>query len=354
MEDFLNCIVDVHIPDLEGLPVADFQELRKDSRPARTVSEINLEWTRTANEQIFQGIPDESELMRTFGCSEYRARQLLNFEVMCLRLMRIRMERVSYEINRKTEGYISTNQDLLSILEERVRKHINGILNLNSTRDQALDRFKDHFMDHVTVLEGSSEGRLIRLYLAIRQIQEKVEKFELFGTSQFHDALERRLLKKLEALERRASQSEEPGFPEPPADRRAEDSPLWKRFEQEQLNSKAGPADPGGEAVLEGQETDASGEAAGAGEDPPTGSISWEASFSALGPFFTVRILLRRGLYSEIKRWLMEDEGRYSPELPRILMDCIKTEQNIRNRQNSVPDELEEIITLLQRVMREG
>ncbi|MCB1171384.1 MAG: hypothetical protein KDK25_13650 [Leptospiraceae bacterium] len=353
MEDFLNCIVDVHIPDLEGLPVADFQELRKDSRPARTVSEINLEWTRTANEQIFQGIPNEGELMRTFGCSEYRARQLLNFEVMCLRLMRIRMERVSYEINRKTEGYISTNQDLLSILEERVRKHINGILNLNSNRDQALDRFKDHFMDHVTVLEGSSEGRLIRLYLAIRQIQDKVEKFELFGTSQFHDALERRLIKKLEVLERRGTDRESASYPEPPTDRRAEDSPVWKRFEQEQLGKSAG-STHSGETVLEGQETDGSAATSSTGEEAPTGSISWDASFSALGPFFTVRILLRRGLYSEIHRWLMEDEGRYSPELPRILLDCIKTEQNIRNRQNAVPDELEEIITLLQRVIREG
>ena len=323
MDDYLNCIVDVPLPDLEDQTASEFDELRKSVKPVRSVGEINVEWSRGEGESIFQGIPDENDLSRKFGCSPYRARQILNFETLCFRLMRIRLEAVSYEIARKTEGYLAANEEILSILEERIRRNINGALNLNVPFEQALNKYSDHFMDHVTVLEGTHEGKLIRLYTAIRQIQDKIGQFELFGTSQFHDVLERRLLTKLQTMEQSnpggalidsdppevdaTGFSDRTGrsgvFPEPPRDRRAEDSPIWKKFEKDQT---------------EGQE--------------PSGSISWQASFSALGPFFTVRILLRRGLYEEIMRWLVEDEGKYSPELPRILMDCMKAEQNIRNR----------------------
>lgn len=351
MLEYLDCIVDVPLPDLEGMTLEEFNSLREKVNAARTVSDLNLEWTRTGGDSIFQGVPDENDLARSFGTTPYRARQVLNFEVMCLRLMRVRLEMVSLETSRKTEGYLAARQDLLSILEDRIRTQLNGIFKISAEYDQALERFSEHFMDQVTVLEGSTEGRLVRLYIAIRQMQSKMNKFELFGTRQFHDALEQRLLQKMEQQKKKDEEGQ--GFPEPPRDRRAEDSPVWKKFEREQVQAATAPA-----------ESDAEGESPGSQfEDLPQadrdshaadGSISWEASFNALGPFFTVRILLRRGLFAEIKQWLLEEEGRYSPDLPRILMDCVKTEQNLRNRKKAIPQDLEEIISLMQKVIRES
>ncbi|HBS05303.1 MAG TPA: hypothetical protein DEA96_10075 [Leptospiraceae bacterium] len=335
MDEYLNCLVDVPLPELDGQSATEFNEFRQSVKPVREVSGINLEYTRNVGEAVFQGVPDESELARTFGCTPYRAKQILNFEVHCFRMMRIRLESVSYEISRKTEGYLVAGEELLGILEERIRRQVNGILNLNASLDQAVEQFGDYFMDHVTVLEGTHDGKLIRFYLAIRQMQAKMDQFEMFGTSQFHEVLERRLLKRLESsdvgtvsVDASQSPAKERDFPEPPRDRRAEDSAIWKKFEQDQL---------------------------GAAEDtePREGSISWAASFSALGPFFTVRILLRRGLYPEILHWLHQDEGRFSPELPRILSDCLKAEQHFRERTNEAPDGLLEVIGAIKQVLRE-
>ena len=336
MDEYLNCIVDVALPDLDGTSVGEFSQLRKSLKPVREVSNVNLEWTRNEGEAVFQGIPDENEMARSFGCSPRRAKQILNFEVHCFRMMRIRLESVSYEITRKTEGFLVANEELLGILEERIRRQVNGLLTLNADQDQAVEQFGDYFMDHVTVLEGSHEGKLIRLYLAIRQIQAKIAQFDMFGTSQFHEVLERRLLKRLETAEGGITEGtsdgdssfKPPHFPEPPRERRAEDSAIWKKFEEEQL-----------------KEQDES--------EHREGSISWSASFSALGPFFTVRILLRRGLYEEILHWLHQDEGRFSPELPRILSDCLKAEQNLTSRTGEIPDALHEVIVAIQRVLRE-
>ncbi len=338
MDEYLNCIVDVPLPELDGQSVTEFNEFRQSVKPVREVSRINLEYTRNVGEAVFQGVPDESELARTFGCTAHRAKQILNFEVHCFRMMRIRLESVSYEISRKTEGYLVAGEELLGILEDRIRRQVNGILNLNASLDEAVDQFGDYFMDHVTVLEGTNDGKLIRFYLAVRQMQAKMDQFEMFGTSQFHDVLERRILKRLERSELDGESSAPPAdslqsvpgdrdFPEPPRDRRAEDSAIWKKFEKDQLASAED-------------------------SEPREGSISWAASFSALGPFFTVRILLRRGLYPEILHWLYQDEGRFSPELPRILSDCLKAEQHFRER-TEAPEGLLEVIGAIKQVLRE-
>ncbi|MEQ8351388.1 MAG: hypothetical protein RH862_07885 [Leptospiraceae bacterium] len=339
MDEYLNCIVDVPLPELEGGSLKNFENLRASARPVKAVSSANIEWTSNSGESIFQGIPDEDELSRSFGCKPFQARQLLNFEVHCFRLMRIRLESASYEINRKTEGYIVANDEVLSILEERIRRQLNGLLSMNANPEQAVQKYGDYFLDNVTVLEGNLEGKLIRLYLAIRQVQSKMEQFEMFGTSQFHEVLERRILKRLETLEANVSdaavaEGNKHSFPEPPSSRRAEDSPIWKEFEKDQLQK------------LESAEVSSEG-------TYREGSISWAASFSALGPFFTVRILLRRELYPEILHWLVQDEGRYSPELPRILMDCLKSEENYKDRTGDVPGGLQEVITSIQQILRD-
>ena len=64
MDDYLNCIVDVPLPDLEDQTASEFDELRKSVKPVRSVGEINVEWSRGEGESIFQGIPDENDLSR--------------------------------------------------------------------------------------------------------------------------------------------------------------------------------------------------------------------------------------------------------------------------------------------------
>ncbi|MCB1165707.1 MAG: hypothetical protein KDK33_06120 [Leptospiraceae bacterium] len=340
MNDFLDCIVDVTLPVLDGITLTEFAELRDKSRAVREVGSINVEWTRNPGDGIFDGVPDENELARRFGCSAPRARMLLDFEVLCFRLIRIRLEAVDTPVSRKTEGYIAATEEILVILEERLRRAVNGAFNLKANKDQALEQFTEVFMDRVSSLEGTTEGRMVRFYFGIRQTESKIQDSDLFGTQQFHEVLERRLWKKLEAAASASSGSAPPAtegsvpstsealsvppaglsesYPEPPPNTRAEDSDHWKRFQQ-------------------GQQRE--------------GSISWDASFSALGPFFTVRILLRRGLYQEILDWLLEKEGRFSPELPRILMDCLRTEENLRERKGQTPELLDQLIETIREIV---
>lgn len=147
--------------------------------------------------------------------------------------------------------------------------------------------------------------------MAIVQLEKEGKKSSLYGTNQYHETLEKRTIKQMSHfLTETLSDAEKRQSQNTKHNRRAEDSQDWKEFEK---------------------------------KHEKTGAIPWDHSFQVMGAFFTVRILLRKELYSEILLWA--DTVRIdNPDLERILKDCEKTATSIKNKTGRVPPELDRAI----------
>lgn len=63
--------------------------------------------------------------------------------------------------------------------------------------------------------------------------------------------------------------------------------------------------------------------------------INWSKSFETLGEYFTIRILLRRELFTEIERWLKENGDNNIEEKDQILSACELTLKSLNEKKES-------------------
>lgn len=311
----------VSVPDSGGRSLSEFIARRQRLKLTEWVESVNLDFMQGKGKDLFIGLPDEGDCAKSFDISNLEALSYLNFETHSGYLARVRVEAVDAEVNRKTDGYIVTKSKVLAVLKKRLQASIESELGFQIEDKDVYDVVKNYFLDRISSLEGTVLGRMCRLLMGICQVEKEASKSPLYGTHQYHETLEKRMMKQMNTFRQiDTEESSEKPHSSAGENRRAEDSTEWKEFEDKHKKS---------------------------------GAIPWEDSFRVMGAFFTVRILLRRELYGEVLLWA-DTVPVSNPDLEKVLEDCQKTADRLHARTGSIPPELNRAIAKIEQKISRG
>ncbi|MCB1324322.1 MAG: hypothetical protein H7A21_17275 [Spirochaetales bacterium] len=279
-------------PTLPAVPGAAPGELRRRHNElglTKCVSERNLSEARGVGEDFFAGIPSTDEVAREKKISATEAELHLAIACRTGGLACVRLESTHLPVHRKTEGFVARDWRIITVLLERLQA---ALQNEYQTRFNSVPSKKDIqklYEARMSTVEATTLGRMTRLFVGLSDLEEllRAEAVEATTAIPGPSSEERTWLE----IDRRATHAVEsptgpqaPSGPEP--QRRAIDAPAWQNFEKDQG----------------GKET------------------NWEHSFRTLGPFFTVRILLRRELFHVLLAWLQKTPQH--DDFSRVLADC--------------------------------
>ena len=80
-------------------------------------------------------------------------------------------------------------------------------------------------------------------------------------------------------------------------------------------------------------------------------NLNWEKAFDSLGASFTVRIILRRGLITEILQGLEQPENERHHDLENILKDCQSFRSDLnREKEKDVTQQIADINAVIDKV----
>jgi len=331
---FQDFEISVPVRELPGVAIAEIDAFKKQHERLNlsgTIEQMNLKWSNEYGESFFRSFPNEKELAKFLATSQDALIPHLQFESYVQRISKLQFEHSDVFVPRKVEGYLILKENIVNYLLSKTKSlleeeyYIRFNVHFVASDIQQILLYKGHEVD------GTPLGRCFLLYEKLNSISAAMSRFKQDFNLRFDLAFQSSIDQAWEELERNAREREShvqdggsAAATLPRLDRRAEDSEAWKQF---------------------------------AKQNSPGGAIDWDRSFVTLGPLFTIRILLRRELFSVIYDLINRniEKAITDTDAPRILFDCSKVLNKFadQNRSGGETKILEKVIVLLKQKIAE-
>lgn len=279
-------------PVFKGLgneSLSEFQSVHESLALYDYIKKYNIDHSAGDVTTFFGGIPDEKELAFSLDFPVNKLLIHLNVAAMMEKLYHISFEMSSHPVTRKTSGYVAADRNTIGVLIERCEHNLIDEYRRRVKVDATALDIVRRVQPKIQTLESTTIGKLVRIHTSLNHVRSHMAGNLMLGTSQYAQVMERRTWKIIELkinqyhnesrFESEEKISKESG-------RRAEDSSEFKNLEASK-------------------------------------GVDWDQSFHVIGPFLTVRILLRRELFDIILAWARSIEGHQ--DLAKILSDCETT-----------------------------
>lgn len=326
IESYQN-ISDPALPEIPSEKLKIFRAENDKLNLPDYVSRQNLEWSSAGNDMFFHAIPDENEIAAVFQFPVEGMKEHLDFECYTMRLTRINFEHTINRVPRKTEGYVALRENVISVLLERTKKHLEEEYAKRSKAKPDVTQILTTIRAEIHKYTGTSIARLYFLIEALNEVMRLIRHLNSYGFDTYSEVLRRRAWKMIELKSnafKSPGQVDDGSAPEQGIVRRAEDEKKWRELEAE--------------------------------EGAIGADVDWKRSYGSLGPYLTSRILIRRGLFDMLYSVIKTDNDIGVDDYPRILTDCIRMETRIGMSAGTDKKEaLEKIISLLkEKIMNAG